>query len=73
MFIFDFTRTLGEDTFLKDIFQVIEELKNGHIVSVMYGKPMQVFMNSPHVLIFTNEKFSDIMYQDYPLIDGDHF
>ena len=59
MFIFDFTRTLGEDTSLKDMFQVIEELKNGHIVSVMYGKPMQVFMNSPHVLIFTNEKFSD--------------
>lgn len=59
MFIFDFTRTLGEETSLKDMFQVIEELKNGHLVSVMYGKPMQVFFKSPHVLIFTNEKFSD--------------
>lgn len=59
MFIFDFTRTRGEDTSLNDMYEVIEELKNGHLVSVMYGNPMQVFIKSPHVIIFTNEKFTN--------------
>lgn len=63
MFTFDFTRTRGEDTSVNDLFQVIEEIKNGHVVSVMYGNPMEVAMTSPHVVIFTNEKFED--YEKY--------
>ena len=63
MFTFDFTRTMGEETSMNDLFQVVEELKNGHIVSVLYGNPMEVAMTSPHVVIFTNEKFED--YEKY--------
>lgn len=58
IFAFDFTRTRGEDTSLKDLFEVVEEIKNGHVVSVMYGNPMSVGFNSPHVIIFTNESLS---------------
>lgn len=63
MFAFDFTRTMGEDSSMKDLFQIIEEIKNGHVVSVMYGKYQQVVMTPPHVIIFTNEKFED--YRKY--------
>ena len=48
---------------MNDLFQVVEELKNGHIISVMYGNPMEVVMTSPHVVIFTNETFED--YEKY--------
>jgi hypothetical protein len=67
IFAFDFTRTRGEDTSMNDLFQVVEEIKNGHVVSVMYGNPMEVAMTSPHVLIFTNEEISK--YKDYLSID----
>ena len=63
IFAFDFTRTRGEDPSIKDLFQVVEEIKNGHVVSVMYGNPMEVGMKSPIVIIFTNEKLEG--YQDY--------
>ena len=64
MFTFDFTRTMGEETSRNDLFQVVEELKNGHVVSVLYGNPMEVVMTSPHVVIFTNEK------EEQLLVDG---
>lgn len=63
IFAFDFTRTRGEDVSNNNLFQIVEEIKNGHVVSVMYGNPMEVAMPSPHVLIFTNEKLED--YRDY--------
>lgn len=63
VFTFDFTRTMGAETSMNDLFQVVEELKNGHVVSVLYGNPMEVAMTSPHVVIFTNEKFED--YEKY--------
>lgn len=63
IFTFDFTRTMDEETSINDLFQVVEEIKNSHVVSVMYGNPMEVTMTSPHVVIFTNEKFED--YEKY--------
>jgi hypothetical protein len=63
IFTFDFTRTMGEETRMNDLFQVVEEIKNGHVVSVLYGNPMEVAMTSPHVIIFTNENFED--YEKY--------
>nr|YP_009686240.1 hypothetical protein [Halamphora calidilacuna]QDR25065.1 hypothetical protein [Halamphora calidilacuna] len=32
MFTFDFTRSIDEETSMNDLFQVVEELKNGHVV-----------------------------------------
>lgn len=58
IFMFDFTRTLGVDTHLENLFQIIEEIKNGHIVSAMYGSPMEAIFSNPHVIIFTNNDIS---------------
>lgn len=57
-FAFDFTRTLDEETSIRSLFQIVEEIKNGHIVSAMYGNPMEVFITNPFVIIFTNEDIS---------------
>lgn len=54
-FAFDFTKTFGEDTSLKNLFQIVEELKVGHVVSGMFGNPLEIGMTPPFVLIFTNE------------------
>ena len=62
-FVFDFTRTLDEDTSIRSLFQIVEEIKNGHIVSAMYGNPMEVFIPNPLVIIFTNEDISQ--YYNY--------
>ena len=57
-FCFDFTRTLDENTSIRSMFQVLEEIKNGHIVSAMFGKPMESIIPCPFVIIFTNEDIS---------------
>ena len=57
-FTFDFTRTLDEETSMKSLFQIVEEVKNGHVVSVMFGKPIEVRIENPLVFIFTNEDIS---------------
>lgn len=57
-FMFYFIRTFSEDTSVKSLFQVIEELKNGYVVSAMFGRPLEVLIDSPFVLIRTNEDIS---------------
>lgn len=57
-FCFDFTRTLDENTSIRSMFQVLEEIKNGHIVSAMFGTPMEAIIPNPFVIIFTNEDIS---------------
>ena len=57
-FCFDFTRTLDENTSIKSMFQVLEEIKNGHIVSAIFGAPMESIIPCPFVIIFTNEDVS---------------
>jgi hypothetical protein len=57
-FCFDFTRTLDENTSIRSMFQVLEEIKNGHIVSAMFGAPMESIIPCPFVIIFTNEDVS---------------
>ena len=55
---FNFTRTWDENTSIKSMFQVLEEIKNGHIVSAMFGAPMESIIPCPFVIIFTNEDVS---------------
>ena len=62
VFAFDFTRTLDDDTSIKSLFQIIEELKNGYIVSAMFGNPLEILIDSPFVLIFTNEDISSYFH-----------
>ena len=66
-FSFDFTRTLGTETHIENLFQIVEEIKNGHIVSAMYGNPMEVVMTNPFVIIFSNEDISK--YSHYLSMD----
>lgn len=58
LFAFDFTRTLGEDTHVSDLFQCVEEVKSGHVVSGMYGRYLESIFQNPYVVIFTNEDIS---------------
>ena len=54
-FYFDFTRTVDKNTSIRSIFQVLGEIKNGHIVSEMFGAPMESIIPCPFVIISTNE------------------
>jgi len=53
----DIPRTLGEDVSLKDLFNTVEELKGGHVVSCMYGNYNQAFYDNPVIVIFGNLSF----------------
>lgn len=54
VFVIDDTRTKGADTNFEDMFEVIETIKNGHVVSSMYGKYTQSIFKRPMVVFFTN-------------------
>lgn len=79
-FCFDFTRTLDENTSIRSMFQVLEEIKNGHIVSAMFGAPMESIIPNPFVIIFTNEDVSKYYHylskdrwQAYAIIENELF
>lgn len=57
-FSFNFTRTIGTKTYIENLFQSVEEIKNGHIVSAMSGNLMEVIFTNLFVVRFTNEDIS---------------
>ena len=76
-FCFDFTRTIDENTSIRSMFQILEELKNGHIVSAMFGALMEAIIPCPFVIIMTNEDVSGYYHylskdrwQVYAIIDN---
>lgn len=78
LFAFDFTRTLGEDTHVTDLFQCVEEVKSGHVVSGMYGHYLESIFRNPFIIIFTNEDISKYCgylsfdrWQAYEIREGD--
>jgi hypothetical protein len=54
LYFLDLPRTPGTEDSLDNILSIIEDLKNGHIVSNMYGHSKKLLMDPPHVIIFTN-------------------
>eukprot|EP00481_Brizalina_sp_1-RS-2013_P001407 TRINITY_DN3518_c0_g1_i1.p1 TRINITY_DN3518_c0_g1~~TRINITY_DN3518_c0_g1_i1.p1 ORF type:complete len:107 (+),score=12.12 TRINITY_DN3518_c0_g1_i1:404-724(+) len=54
MYIIDIPRTLGEDDSIMSIISVIEHIKDGYMVSSMYGKYQTLTMEPPHVIVFAN-------------------
>jgi hypothetical protein len=54
LYFLDLPRTKGKDEDIANLMAVVEDLKNGHIVSNMYGRGLSLMMDSPHVVIFTN-------------------
>ena len=59
MFMFDFTRTLGEDSGMANFYQVVEEIKNNYIIDTMYGQYHETFLSGAVIIIFTNEEFDN--------------
>lgn len=55
-YIIDIPRSVDPTKSLKAVFEVIEALKNGHVVDNFYGHDNELFMNSPHVIVFSNHK-----------------
>ena len=54
MYIIDIPRTMGDDDSLNNILTAIEDLKNGYVISSMYGKYETLMMDPPHIIIFSN-------------------
>ncbi len=54
-YIIDIPRTLGRDDDINSLISVVEDLKNGFLVSSMYGKNKTLIMNPPHVVVFSNQ------------------
>ena len=63
LFMIDFTRTQGKDQNYEDLFTAIEEIKNGYVVDMMYGKYEEAIFRPPMIVIFTNQEMKD--YKKY--------
>ena len=77
LFMFDFTRTRGVNTDVRDLFEAIEEIKNGYVIDTMYGKFQKVIYFGVMVVIFTNEDHQDYMHylsedrwEPYSIVQG---
>ena len=55
VFLVDLPRVSGNQESARDLFSALEDIKNGFVETAMYGKPRSLFMNPPHVFIFSNE------------------
>lgn len=49
-----------------EIFDTIEEIKRGFVISCFHGKLQQMFMTRPHIVCFTNE-FPDLSYLSFDM------
>lgn len=54
LYLFDIPRTLGREEHKEDIYSVIEDVKNGTVLSAMYGRDAQLLMYPPIVWVFSN-------------------
>lgn len=60
LFMVDITRSQGKDQTLQDLFSSLEEIVNGFVVDVMFGKYHEALFKAPQVIIFTNYEFEEI-------------
>lgn len=54
LYMVDIPRSSGKHEFDEDMFSALEEVKNGWVISPMYGKDQRLMMMPPHVIIFSN-------------------
>jgi len=54
VYFIDMPRTLGRDDNILDIISTAEDIKNGFIVTSMYGLYKSLIFEPPHVVIFSN-------------------
>jgi uncharacterized protein YdcH (DUF465 family) len=55
-YFIDMPRTLPKENKLDSMIATIEDLKNGHLVSVRDGQYNQLVMSPPYIIIFSNQK-----------------
>lgn len=53
-YFIDLRRTEEDDDKLVNLMSVIKEIKNGHVMSTMYGLDQSLIMPYPHIIIFSN-------------------
>ena len=51
------------DQYDQDLFAIVESIKNGYLVDVMYGRMNEAIFKPPIVVIFSNQPF--IMVKKY--------
>lgn len=64
VYFIDVPRTLGSDDSLASLMSALEDLKNGFVVSAMYGKAQQLLLDPPHIVVFSNDKCPDKMMSE---------
>lgn len=55
LYIIDIPRTTSDEDDMRALISTIEDVKNGYVVSSMYGKYQDLFMEPPHIVIFSND------------------
>lgn len=53
-YLLDVSRSLGEGESMHSVFSAIEQIKNGFVISAMYGKDGIMAFEPPHVICFSN-------------------
>lgn len=56
IYLIDIPRTLGSDDSLSSVISVLEDVKNGFVVSSMYGRNDVLMMDPPHIVCFSNQE-----------------
>jgi len=73
-YLIDLPRTSGTFDKREDILSVIEDLKNGHMTSPMYGKYSNILMDPPLVIVFSNiffpyDSLSEDRWDSYMIVE----
>jgi hypothetical protein len=55
IYFIDLPRTPGKKDKMEDLISAVKEIKNGHIMSAMYGSGRSLLMPHPHIVIFSNQ------------------
>lgn len=61
VYFVDIPRTLGTDDSIHSLMSALEDLKNGFIVSSMYGKNETLILDPPHIVVFSNKECPEQM------------
>lgn len=56
VYFIDIPRTLGSDDSLPSMISCLEDLKNGFVVSAMYGKYQKMICDPVHIIVFSNRE-----------------
>nr|UOF78166.1 rep protein [Cressdnaviricota sp.] len=64
VYLIDMTRVHSKEDSLESLMSTVEDLKNGFVVSVFYGKYQQLLMEPPFVIVFSNEKCPEKMMSE---------